>query len=177
MRGQGPSSLTMNDAAPLHVGRALDGTVTYLVDRSPAALPPVQGRDIAAAWDAARNAALGAVWGAGRRFCFKAEDGATVELALHDRDARCWAGAVEITTGLQTLYGLSLCLRLLALVDLLARARWADSLCQVRRGGAELHPALLRAAASTELTNDARFDETRFRAGLGVLAAPPGAFA
>lgn len=100
-----------------------------------------------------------------------------MELALHDRDARCWAGAVEITTGLQTLYGLSLCLRLLALVDLLTRARWADGLCKMRRGGAELHPALLRTAASAELTNDGRFDETRFRAGLNALSAPNGAIA
>ena len=84
---------------------------------------------------------------------------------------------MEITTGLQSLYGLSLCLRLLALVDLLARARWADGFCQVRRGGAELHPALLRAAASAELTNDARFDETRFRACLTAVSAPNGAIA
>ncbi len=162
---------------PLHIGQSLDGTLVYLVDRPAAALPPVQGRDLVVAWDAARDAALGAMWGAARRFRFVAEDGAVTELALQDRDARCWAGAVEVTTGLQTLYGLSLCLRLLALVDLLARARWTDGLCQMRRGGAELHPALLRAAATAELTNEGRFDETRFRAGLGVLPRPPGAFA
>jgi hypothetical protein len=161
----------------LHVAQAVDGTLTYLIDRPPAALPPVRGRDLSAAWDAARAAALGAMWGAARRFCFRGDDGSVMELALQDRDARCWAGAVEVTTGLQTLYGLSLCLRLLALVDLLARARWADGLCQVRRGGAELHPALLRAAASTELTNDARFDETRFRACLTAVSAPNGATA
>ncbi len=159
----------------LHVAEALDGTLTYLVDRPPAALPPVHGRDLAAAWDAARAAALDAAWGAGRRFCFRAEDGSVTELALDDRDARCWAGAVEVTTGLRTLYGLSLCLRLLALVDLLSRARWTDALCRVRRGGAELHPALLRTAAHSELTNEARFDETRFRAGLSVLSVPNGA--
>ncbi len=161
----------------LQVGQALDGTLTYLVDRPPALLPPVRGRDLAAAWDAARDAALGAVWGAGRRFRFRQPDGSFTDLALRDRDALCWAGAVEITAGLQTLYGLSLCLRLLALVDLLARARWTRALCQVRRNGAELHPALLRTAATIELTNDARFDETRFRAGLGLSTAPDGAFA
>lgn len=162
----------MPDASSLHIGQALDGTLTYLVDRPPAALPPVHGRDLAAAWDAARDAALGAVWGTGRRFRFRQPDGTFTDLALHDRDARCWAGAVEMTAGLQTLYGLSLCLRLLALVDLLARASWTNSLCQLRRNGAELHPALLRAAASVELTNDARFDETSFRAGLNLLATP-----
>ena len=33
--------------------------------------------------------------------------------------------------GLRSSYGVSVCLRLLALVDLLARARWADPLCTV----------------------------------------------
>lgn len=168
----------MHDASPpLHIGQTLDGSLTYLVDRPPGALPPVRGRDLAAAWDAARDAAIGAMWGAARRFRFQHPDGTVTDLALEDRDARCWAGAVEITAGLQTLYGLSLCLRLLALVDLLARARWTAGFCKVRRGGAELHPALLRAAATAELTNDARFDETQFRAGLSVLAGPSGAFA
>ena len=163
---------------PIHVGQALDGTLTYLVDQPPAELPPVRGRDLAAAWDAARDAALGTVWGAARLFRFRQGDGSFTDLALQDRDARCWAGAVEMTSGLQTMYGLSLCLRLLALVDLLARARWADGLCTMRRGGAELHPALLRAAATLQLTNEARFDETRFRAGLHVLPAPSaGAYA
>ena len=169
----------MEHAPPLvQVGQGLDGTLTYLVDHPPGALPPVQGRDLAAAWDAAREAARAAMWGSARRFRFRQPDGSFTDLALQDRDALCWAGAVELTAGLQTTYGLSLCLRLLALVDLLARARWTDGLCRVRAGGAELHPALLRAAATTELTNDARFDETRFRAGLTLLAAPPaGAFA
>jgi hypothetical protein len=87
-------------------------------------------------------------------------------LALADPDARCWAGAVEGTIGLRNSYGLSVCLRLLALVDLLARARWADPLCQLQSDGAELHPSLLRAAASMPLGADARFDETGFRSRL-----------
>ncbi len=158
--------------SPLRVGEAQDGTLTYLVDRSPAALPPVRGRDLSAAWDAARDAATGMMWGVARRFCFRQPDGTVTDLALQDRDARCWAAGVERTAGLQTLYGLSLCLRLLALVDLLARARWTHGLLRLRRNGAELHPALLRMAATAELTNDARFDETRFRAGLDALPAP-----
>ncbi len=66
------------------------------------------------------------------------------DLALADRDACCWADAVDGTIGLRNSYGLAVCLRLLALVDLLARVRWADSLCLLRRDGAELHPSLLR---------------------------------
>jgi len=39
-----------------------------------------------------------------------------------------------------------------------------------RRDGADLHPSLLRAAASAPLTAEARFDETSFRARLARFA-------
>ena len=158
--------------SPIRVGLAEDGTLTYLIEQSPEALPPVLGRDLAAAWDASRAAALGAAWGAGRLFRFRRADGGTTDLALHDPDARCWAGAVDRTVGIGTCYGLSLCLRLLALIDLLARAPWTSGLVVLDRAGAELHPALLRAAAAERLTAEARFDETRLRAGLAGLPAP-----
>ena len=163
----------MNAMPPLiRVGQAEDGTLTYLVDLSPQALPPVRSRDLAAAWEAAREAATGAGWGAQRLFRFRGAGGGTTDLALHDRDARCWAGAVDGTVGMQTSYGLSLCLRLLALVDLLARASWTASLFRIGRTGAALHPALLSAAATAQLTPDARFDETGFRARLAGLSGP-----
>ncbi len=73
--------------------------------------------------------------------------------------------------GLATTRGLSLCLRLLALVDLLAHATWARPLFRLARDGAEFHPALLRAAASQPLTQDARFDEAGFRLRLSRFAA------
>jgi len=87
-------------------------------------------------------------------------------LALADRDACCWADAVDRLLGLRSSYGVSVCLRLLALVDLLARVRWADALCALRHDGADLHPSLLRAAASAPLTAEARFDEISFRTRL-----------
>ncbi len=168
----------MQSTTLIRVGQSRDGTLTYLVDLPPEAMPPVRGRDLAAAWDAARDAATDAVWGAGRLFRFRRPDGSTTDLALSDEDARCWAGAVDITVGMQTSYGLSLCLRLLALVDLLARAPWMSNLFQIGRGGAALHPALLSAAATAELTADAQFDETGFRDRLARLPAPSkGAFA
>lgn len=156
------------DALPplIRVGQAEDGTLTYLVDLPPEALPPVRSRDLAAAWDAAREAAAGAVWGAGRLFRFRGACGGSTDLALHDRDARCWAGAVDRTVGIQTSYGLSLCLRLLALVDLLGRASWTAALFELGRAGTELHPALLRTAATRPLTSEARFDESSFRAAV-----------
>ena len=73
---------------------------------------------------------------------------------------------------MQTSYGLSLCLRLLALVDLLARASWTAELFRIGRTGTALHPALLSAAATAQLTSDARFDETGFRARLAGLSGP-----
>jgi hypothetical protein len=65
---------------------------------------------------------------------------------------------------------LSIFLRLLALVDLLARATWTTGFVRLARDGADLHPLLLRAAASVQLTVDARFDAEAFRARLGPLA-------
>lgn len=156
--------------ASVHVGSGPDGSLTYLVDLPPEELPPVHRRDLERAWYAARDAALADRWGVARGFRFRREDGSYSDLALADRDACCWASAVDHTVGLRNSYGLSVCLRLLALVDLLARARWADSLCLLQRDGAELHPVLLRAAATTPLTADARFDESGFRGRLARFA-------
>ena len=151
-------------ARVVQVGAAADGTLTYLVALPPEALPPVRLRDLAAAWDAARSAAITERWGSVRLFRFRRADGSVTDLTLADRDACCWAGAVDGSVGMQTTYGLALCLRLLALVDLLGRARWADTMFTVRRDGAKIHEALLRGAATAPLTSDARFDEAEIRA-------------
>jgi hypothetical protein len=150
----------------IHVGGDPDGLMTYLVDLPPEALPSVCKRDLERAWYAAREAALAERQGAVRGFRFHRPDGSHTDLALADRDARCWVGAVDRTVGIANTSGLSLCLRLLALIDLLTRAPWARSLFHLARDGAEFHPALLRAAASQPLTRDAQFDEVGFRARL-----------
>jgi hypothetical protein len=147
---------------PVEVGAAKDGTLTYLIHFEPSELPAVRTRDIVHAWDAAREAANRAVYGSGRAFRFRRPDGSWTDLALQHRDAACWAGAVDRAIGMETSYGLAVCLRLLALVDLLARAPWArdviDLSCE-----AKLHPALLRLAAESRLTDEAGFDECGFR--------------
>jgi hypothetical protein len=156
---------------PIRMSGGPGGAVTYDVDLPPEALPSVCKRDLELAWYAARDAAIADQWDAIRAFRFKRPDGSHTDLALADRDARCWAGAVDRTVGLGTASGMSLFLRLLALVDLMARAQWVRPLFKLARDGAEFHPALLRAAASQPLTQDARFDEAGFRLRLNRFAA------
>lgn len=151
---------------PIRVGTGPDGALTYLVALPPEALPPVASRDLERAWYAASRAALAEQWGAVRVFRFLRPDGGHSDLVLADRDASCWAGALDSIYGMRTSHGLSLCLRLLALIDLLAQSPWALPLMRLARDGAEPDPALLRAAATEPLTREARFDQTGFRARL-----------
>ncbi len=174
-RGVRPRSILSAMNAYEHTQRirvrlGADGTRTYLVDFPPEDLPVVRGRDIERAWYIAREAAIASVWGPTRGFRFNRPDGTTTDLALADRDAGCWAAAVDGTVGLGSSYGLSVCLRLLALVQLLVRSSWAGSFYRLERDGAELDPSLLRAAATVPLTAEAQFDEGAFRAN---LAPPP----
>ncbi len=162
----------METLATVQVAAASDGATIYRLGIPPEGLPAVRGRDLAEAWDAAREAARKAEWGAETRFRFDRVDGSVTELALSDRDARCWAAAVEQVAALRTSYGVSLCLRLLALVDLLARAPWAVRLLTFEAGRVRLHPALLRLAAATPLSAEARFDEARFQKSLASLPIP-----
>jgi hypothetical protein len=155
---------SQDDTRPIRVGAAPDGSLTYLVDLPPEALPPVARRDLERAWYAARRAALAEQWGAVRVFRFRSADGGHSDLVLADRDASCWAGALDSLYGMGTRQGLSLCLRLLALIDLLAHSPWAVPLVRLARDGAEPDPALLHVAATEPLTHEARFDQTGFRA-------------
>lgn len=157
---------------PIRVARIPGGPLTYLIDSAPQALPPVRSGDLAEAWIAARDAASEAQWGTPRLFRFLLGDGDKLDLALADDDACCWAAAVDQTAGMHTPYGLSLCLRLLALVDLLARSTWLGAFYRLGLAGAALDPALVRVAASAALTSQARFDESQFRARLAHTANP-----
>jgi hypothetical protein len=166
MSVQEPPSDREATGGTIRVGGGPDGLMTYLIDLPPEALPSVCKRDLERAWYAAREAALAERQGVVRGFRFTRPDGSHTDLALADRDARCWVGAVDRTVGIANAPGLSLCLRLLALIDLLARAPWARSLLHLARDGAEFHPALLRAAAVQPLTKEARFDEAGFQVRL-----------
>ena len=148
---------------PIRVGRAPDGVLAYAVPIAPEALPAIAPRDLVSAWEHARAAAAAEQCGAPRRLLFRRPDGSAQELLLADADAACWAEAVDAAHGLATLAGLSVCLRLLALVEVLTRARWLAGLYSMTPEGIELHPALVRAAAAMPLDAAARFDETGLR--------------
>ncbi len=166
----------MNDAqeVPIRVGETRGGGMTYLVGLGADQLPPVAARELQNAWDAAREAARRDGWGVARAFRFErppgAEEGTApepVDLVLADPDACAWAGAIDARHGLGTARGLSLCLRLLALIELIGQAGWAGALCHFRPEGAELHPALLEAAGRLPLTREGRLDETIMRMSVG----------
>lgn len=159
---------------PIRIARGPDGSFAYAIPLPPEAMPAVRPRDLAAAWDAARAAADAGAWGPPRFLRFSRADGASTDLALADTDAACWAEAVDATAGLSNLPGMALCLRLLALVEVLGRAPWMRGFFAIGAEGAEFHPALLRAAAEMPLDAAARFDERALRRLLS-LSLPAGA--
>lgn len=138
-----------------------DDRLLYRVTLPPEGMPPVPVRALEAALDAARAATFDDSDRRHRSFRFLGADGAVADFDIADRDARIWAAAVDRRTGLETLDGLSLCLRLLALVDLLATAPWASRYLSTGHG-LRIGRHLLRAAARADLTEEARFDEASF---------------
>ncbi len=141
----------------------------HLVSALPSALPTVTKRDLEQAWEAAQSGGMAPA----RFFRFVAEGRPPVELLLQDRDAAAWAAAVERSAGLATPYGISICLRLLALVALMAVAGWACAWFALRRDGAEIRPELWHAAALVRLNDSGGFDETDLRALLPEQRDPP----
>lgn len=149
---------------PVRVHRAPNGALTYAVALPPERLPAVPPERLLAAWDMARRAAALERWGPPRLMLFdRGEDAPPTRIAIADADAGCWAEAVDAEVGLDTLGGLALCLRLLALIEILTRAPWLAGLFDVTPDGIDLHPALLHAAATMPLDAAARFDEGGLR--------------
>jgi hypothetical protein len=141
------------------------GVVLHLVPRLPPALPAVAARDIEQAWEATQPAA------AAPPRAFRFDGPVPLELRLADPDAAAWVAAVERTVGLASLHGVSVCLRLLALIALMAQAAWLRPWFTLARGGAVLRPELLRAAAAVTLNEAGGFDETALKALMPGAAA------
>jgi len=144
----------------IRVARAPDGALHYAIPCRPEQLPAVAPRDLSLGWDVARAAASAEHWGPHRTLRFLDDGAPGPVLTLADADAACWAEAVDRLADLATLSGLALCLRLLALIELLGRARWMAGLYAIAPDGIELDPALLAAAATEGLDAAGRFDET-----------------
>lgn len=145
---------------------APDGTLTYLMHHGPADLLPVRGRDIGAALDRARVTGQPSARVDARAFRFQKSEEDWTSITLDDADARRWAAAVDHVIGLQTSYGVSVCLRLLALVELLLRVPWARRFVAPGPHGLDVAPVLLKLAAEAQLADDGRFDEAGFHAQL-----------
>lgn len=163
----------------IRVGEDAGGGLAYAVPCPPERLPAVRPDALLAAWDAAREGASAGRWGPRRTLVFRRDGTEPTVLAIADPDARAWAEAVDRGADLATLPGLALCLRLLALVEVMARANFLIGLFDVTADGVELHPALLRAASSMPLDATARFDAEALRRLLsrGIAARAPAGVA
>jgi len=146
------------------------GALRHEIGIPASALPAVRPSALESAWEAARASAEAGHWGPARLIAF--QDG--VEIALTDADAACWAEAMARRQGLNSLSDLALCLRLLALVEVLGRAKWLRGFFAITAEGVEFHPSLLVAAARAPLDPTGRFEDGALRAmlGKGIPHAP-----
>jgi hypothetical protein len=141
------------------------GEVLHVLPFPPSDLPAVARFHLEQGWDAAREAALNPrAPSRTRGFRFAPPSTMPVDLLLADRDAQGWTAGIERVADFSTAYGISLCLRLLALVALMGSAGWLRPWFGLSRAGVEIHPALLQAAALAPLTPAGGFAETSLRA-------------
>jgi hypothetical protein len=153
----GPLKMSVNTIA------LPSGALRHEIGVAASALPAVLPSALEAAWEAARASAEAGLWGPARLMAF--QDG--VEIALTDADAACWAEAMARRQGLNSLTDVALCLRLLALVEVLGRAKWLRGFFTITADGAEFQPSLLAAAARAPLDATGRFEDGPLRAMLG----------
>ncbi|TAK98589.1 MAG: hypothetical protein EPO08_18710 [Rhodospirillaceae bacterium] len=100
-------------------------------------------------------------------------DGGESRFMFADLDASCWAAALDRLYGLDTITGIATLFRLLALIELIARAEWLRPLFRLgHKDGVVLDPDVLHLAAAQKLTPSARFDAADFRRALGDRVAP-----
>lgn len=142
----------------------------------PPDLPPVDPHDLIEGWNAATVAAemgLSAGPEEARGIRFRRPDGEDLGIVFADIDVNCWVSALERTVGLDTLYGLAVCFRLLGMIDQMATQAWTRDFYSVGGGdGPDIDVALLRAAARLPLNDEARFDTIAFRARLDLERGP-----
>ncbi len=158
---------------PIRTQAGPAGEILHLVPHTAAALPSVTKRDLEQAWEAAHDAALAPRHDAATHvFRFAQNETPPLDLLIADQDAANWATAVDRVADLSTAHGISVCLRLMALVELMGRAAWARAWFRLSRANFEFHPALLQAAALSPLTETGGFAETALRALLPGETGP-----
>jgi hypothetical protein len=142
------------------------------VNLGPHELPPTSPLDLRRAWRAAHvSAEVGITLEPGdvAGIRFVPQDGDETRFLFADLDAACWAAAIDRTYGLETVNGVSLLFRLLALIGLMSEARWLQPFFSLSgKDGATLEPALLYAAATEPLSRAATFEATSFKRALGL---------
>jgi hypothetical protein len=144
----------------------------------PEQLPAVEPSNLSRAWQAATlGAETGMVLQHGdiEGVAFRWEGGESTFL-FADLDASCWAAALDRLYGLDNTLGLATLFRLLALIELVARAEWLRPLFRLgHRDGPLPDPDVLHLAAALPLTPSARFDAADFRRRLGDKVEQAGA--
>lgn len=152
-------------AARLRTEYTADGKILHLLPHPPEALPAVTKRDLEQAWEVASATALApGPPPATHGFRFTHPGDTPLDLVITDRDAASWAGGIDAIADLSTAHGVSVCLRLMALIELMSRADWTRPWFTLTRAGLDFHPALLTAAALAPLTPTGGFAETALRA-------------
>jgi len=146
------------------------GALRHELGVAPACLPAVPPAALEIAWEVAREGAAAGQWGPPRLMVFA--DGR--DIALTDPDAAAWAEAMDRHAGLDSLHGVALCLRLLALVEAMGRAEWLRGFFAIGARGVEFHPLLLAAAARAPLDATGRFEDSAMR-GILRRTLPPDA--
>src|SRR4051812_19652671 len=154
-----------------------DTPLIHRLAMAPEELPAVTPSDLVEAWKVATlGAEVGMVlqhgdiegvefrWAGGEsRFMFA------------DLDGSCWAAALDRRYGLENPRGIAILFRLLALIDLMARAEWLRPLFSIgAEDGVRVDPDLLRLAADQPLTPSARYDAAEIRRKLGSKVAQNG---
>ena len=146
------------------------------LDIAPEQLPGVNPSELVQAWKAATiGAEAGMVLQPGdiEGVEFRWPEG-QARFVFADLDAASWAAALDRLYGLDNLRGLAILFRLLALIDVMARAKWLRPLFRLGQDdGVTVDPDLLRVASAQPLTASARFEAEALRKALGDRVAQP----
>lgn len=152
--------------------RLNDGRMMINAQFGPQDLPAVRTAELSDTWataSASAETAFHMLDNDPEGIVFHGKDGRLMEFEFDDYDALCWAIAIHRSFDLTTIKGLSLCFRMLALYQLMAKKHWARGLFTFdRRNNLKIDKALLSAAAITPLSEDGSFNGETIRRETGA---------